>query len=186
MALGIPEYLFASIYEITPEFFLSRGISFVFSDIDNTLATYDDPVPTPELLEWFESMNKAGIEFIFVSNNDNDRVSKFNSSLGFTYVCKAGKPLPGKIRKLMKAKRIEKLNTAMLGDQILTDSLAATFLGILSVNVPPIKDRTEPFFRFKRKIEVAFMRSYWKKHPDQQELKRLWYSKTGNKLKGSK
>lgn len=183
MAFGTPNFLFRDIYEITPDFFTDKGISFVLCDIDNTLVTYDDEEPTPALREWLEAMKGSGITFAFVSNNHPPRVSLFNRSLGYPYICDAKKPLPFSLNKMLKKHGISKKNAAMLGDQVLTDSMAAAFMGILSVNVPPIKDRTGLFFRFKRRIEVLFMHSYWKKHPDQKELRILWYNKTGNKLR---
>ena len=183
MAFFTPDYLFRDIYEITPGFFKDLGVSFVFSDIDNTLVTYDDELPTPELYAWFEKMKSAGIEFAFVSNNHSGRVDKFNSALGYAYIFDAGKPLTRKMKKLLKDKGISKGSAAMLGDQILTDTLSAKNMGILSVNVPPIKDRNEPFFRFKRKIEKILMKPYFKKNP---ELRELWLEKTGNLRKKGK
>ena len=182
MALGTPQYLFKDIFDISPDFFTSRSIRFVLCDIDNTLVTYDDAVPTASVAEWLCKMADSGIVFAFVSNNSEERVKTFCDPLKAEYIAKSGKPFTTGIRKLMKRIGASKQNTAFLGDQILTDSLAAAFSGLISVNVPPIKDRTGAFFRFKRKIEVLYMRDYWKKHPDQTELKSLWFEKTGNKI----
>ena len=183
MAFFTPDYLFRDIYEITPGFFKKLGVSFVFSDIDNTLVTYDDEIPPPGLCAWFESMKSEGIEFAFVSNNHSGRVEKFNSALGYPYISDAGKPLTRKMRKLLKSKGVSKSSAAVLGDQILTDTLSAKNMGIISVNVPPIKDRTEPFFRFKRKIEKILMKPFFRKSP---ELRELWLEKTGNLKKKGK
>ena len=53
--------------------------------------------------------------------------------------------------------------TAGLGDQLLTDTLAVHRLDMISLIVPPIKDKKTPFFRFKRLLEKPFMRRYRKK-----------------------
>lgn len=180
---GTPDYLFKSIYDITPDFFISHGVSFVLCDIDNTLVTYDDITSPESLVKWFEAMNQNGIHFAFVSNNHKDRVEVFNKELAFPFICDAKKPLPFALKKLLRENGVKKERAAMLGDQVLTDSMAAAALGIISVNVPPIKDRTGSFFKFKRRVEKLFMRSYWKKHPDETELCRLWHEKTGNKYK---
>ena len=50
--------------------------------------------------------------------------------------------------------------TAGLGDQLLTDTLAVHKLGMISIIVPPIKDKKTLFFRFKRMLERPFMRIY--------------------------
>ena len=55
-------------------------------------------------------------------------------------------------------------DTAGLGDQLLTACLAAHRLGMVSIIVPPIKDRTSAFFRFKRWIEVPYVKKYRKIH----------------------
>ena len=44
-----PDLEFANIYEITPAFLKSRGITAVLSDLDNTIADYDTPIPTEKM-----------------------------------------------------------------------------------------------------------------------------------------
>ena len=53
-------------------------------------------------------------------------------------------------------------NTAGLGDQLLTDTLAVHRLGMPSIIVPPIKDKRTLFFRFKRWLEIPFMKRYYR------------------------
>ncbi len=48
---------------------------------------------------------------------------------------------------------------AILGDQIFTDCLAAKRLGMKAYIVPPIKDKKNLFFRFKRLLEKPFLRA---------------------------
>ncbi len=183
MAFGTPNYLFESIYDITPDFFIKRGVCFVMCDIDNTLVTYDDIIPPASLVNWFDNMKKNGVNFAFVSNNEKSRVETFNRDLGYPFIAKAKKPLPFSMKRLLKENGIKKNQAAVLGDQVLTDSMAAASLGVMSINVPPIKDRTGAFFKFKRRVERLFMRSYWRKHPESQELCRIWHEKTGNRYK---
>ena len=52
---------------------------------------------------------------------------------------------------------------AGLGDQLLTDTLAVHRLGLISIIVPPIKDKRTPFFRFKRWLEKPFIKKYYKR-----------------------
>ena len=54
--------------------------------------------------------------------------------------------------------------TAGLGDQLLTDTLAAHRLGLISIIVPPIKDKTTLFFKSKRLIEKPFIKRYKNLH----------------------
>ena len=54
--------------------------------------------------------------------------------------------------------------TAGLGDQLLTDTLAVHRLDMISIIVPPIKDKTTLFFKFKRWLEKPFIKKYRKKN----------------------
>ena len=48
--------------------------------------------------------------------------------------------------------------TALMGDQIFTDILAGNKLSLLTVLVPPIKDKTDVFTRFKRLMEKPIIK----------------------------
>jgi predicted HAD superfamily phosphohydrolase YqeG len=62
----------------------------------------------------------------------------------------------------MEAMEVSPAETAMLGDQILTDCFAGKHIGLCAIIVPPIKDKTNLFFRFKRFLERPFIRKYAK------------------------
>ena len=63
--------------------------------------------------------------------------------------------------------------TAMLGDQLLTDAYAGNHIGLRSLIVPPIKDKTNLFFRSKRLLERPFIRKFAKQN-GYQEWMRFW------------
>ena len=149
---------------VTPEYLLSRGIRFVFSDIDNTLATYDDPTPPDNVVQWCHAMNDAGITIAFVSNNDEARVSLFNKDFGYPACADAGKPGIKKLRQAMNDCGASSENSAFLGDQLLTDAAAANRAGLYCIIVPPIKDKTNAFFRFKRWLEKPYVKKWRKMH----------------------
>lgn len=156
--LLMPDYIFGSYAEVTPEFCRERGIRALLCDIDNTLVTYDDPEPTPELDEWFSLMREAGIGIAFVSNNHADRVERFNAKLGYPAYPDAGKPSAKFYAEAVAALGVRREEAAVLGDQLLTDAAAAHRFGIPALIVPPIKDKTTPFFKAKRLIERPYMR----------------------------
>lgn len=160
----LPKRMCASFRDVTPAYLHALGIRHILCDIDNTLVTYDDPLPTEDVLAWFDSMTKNGIRVGFVSNNDHDRVELFNSKVGFTAYAKAGKPLTGKLKQAMAEMGAEPGNTAFLGDQLLTDAAAANRAGLYCIIVPPIKDKKNAFFRFKRWLEVPYVKKYRKTH----------------------
>ena len=57
----------------------------------------------------------------------------------------------------------------MLGDQLLTDALAAHLLGLRAIIVPPIRDKKTAFVRFKRYLERPYIRAYRVLYPDRKE-----------------
>ncbi len=165
-----PDYIFNTFDEITPEFLTSLGIRALLIDIDNTLAPYEQPEPDERIRDWFAALEKNGIKASLISNNHPPRVELFNKTLGVPAYPDSGKP--GK-RALLAA--MEKMgstpdNTAGLGDQLLTDTLAVHRLDMLSLIVPPIKDKTTPFFKFKRWLEKPFIRRYHKIHAKKENL----------------
>ena len=160
----LPDRLFGSFREVTSEVLGAMGVRALLCDIDNTLVTYDDPEPTPEVREWFAAMESAGVRIAFVSNNEKERVDLFNSSLGYPAYPKSGKPKKKYIFQAMKDTNTDEKAAVLLGDQLLTDAAAANNAGIRSIIVPPINDKKTLFFRAKRAIERPYVKKYLKIH----------------------
>jgi HAD superfamily phosphatase (TIGR01668 family) len=159
-----PSYMFGHYYEVTPDFLQSIGIRALLCDIDNTLAPYEQPLPDDRIRAWVQSLTDAGIRLALVSNNHPPRVEEFNRSLGLPAYPDAGKPAKKTLLRAMREMGVGEGETAMLGDQLLTDSYAGRHIGLPSIIVPPIKDKTNLFFRFKRLCERPFIRRYAKRH----------------------
>ena len=159
----LPDGIFRNIYELTPEWLSGQGIKALILDIDNTLVTYDDPVPTESVRVWLDSLHAAGIQTAFVSNNHAERVSEFCEGLGCYFHSDAKKPSRKFMREAMEHMKTDTTNTAAVGDQLFTDVWAATRCGMRSFLVPPIRDKKTPFFRFKRLLEKPFLRLYHKR-----------------------
>ena len=161
-----PEYIFNTFEEVTPEFLLSHGITALLIDIDNTLAPYEQPEPDDRIRNWFDDLKSHGICAALISNNHPPRVELFNKTLGLPAYADSGKPGSRAIRAAMKEMGSTTENTAGLGDQLLTDTLAVHRLGMISIIVPPIRDKKTPFFRFKRLLEKPFIKKYKKAHEE--------------------
>ena len=155
--------MFDRIAQASAEFFLQRNIKGVIFDIDNTLAPYEMLVPDEQVREYLRSLTNAGIKFSFVSNNDQSRVERFNV-FGCFAVYNAGKPFKKELLRAMAAMNTARGDTALCGDQIFTDIFAAKRIGLFTVMVKPIKDKTTLFFKFKRLLERPFIYIYKRKH----------------------
>ena len=82
---------------------------------------------------------------------------------------KAKKPFSKNLKRALSDLSVEKNEAIFIGDQIFTDVLAARFFGIRAILVPPIKDKTDPFTRFKRLLERPILKKYNKLHKNKEE-----------------
>ena len=159
-----PDAMFEKFDDITPDFLLSKNITALLIDIDNTLAPYEQPVPDERIISYFDSLRKSGIKATLVSNNNKARVELFNESLGLPAYADCKKPSKKMLIYAMEKMGATPENTAAIGDQLLTDALGAHSLGIPAFIVPPIKDKKNLFFKFKRLLEKPYIKKYKKLH----------------------
>ena len=159
-----PDFMFDTFEGVTVDFLQEQGIVALLIDIDNTLAPYEQPEPDDRIRNWFASLEKEGIRASLISNNHAPRVELFNRTLGLDAYPDSGKPKGKILRVAMEKMGSDESNTAVLGDQLLTDALAGHLLGLRALIVPPIKDKTTLFFRFKRWLEKPYIKKYKKKH----------------------
>ena len=171
-----PTFMFAHYYDITPEFLQSHGIRALLIDIDNTLAPYEQELPDERLHTWLQRLREAGIRVALVSNNHAPRVEKFNEGLGLPAYADSRKPFKKNMLRAMRELNVSARETAILGDQLLTDAYAGLRLGLPALIVPPIRDKTNLFFRFKRWCERPFIRRYAKRN-GWQEWMSFWHVK---------
>ena len=159
-----PDLMLDGYRDVTPELLLSLGKTVVVADIDNTLAPYEMPDPDENIKTWLAGLAGAGISVALVSNNNAERVERFNRDLGLVAYCDCRKPSPKYIRKALDRLGGKPENAVFLGDQIFTDVAAARRAGMTAFIVPPIKDKTTLFFRFKRFCEKPIIGRYRRIH----------------------
>lgn len=159
----VPDYMFGRYADVTPDFLRSIGVRALLIDIDNTLAPYEQPDPDEGHRAWLASLEAAGIRAALISNNDRDRVERFNATLGLVAHWKSGKPFGRTMRRVMEEWGVSADETAVLGDQLLTDALAGKHMGLRTIIVPPIRDKRTAFVRFKRYLERPYIRAYRKR-----------------------
>ena len=134
----IPSRLFQNYREVTPEYLRRLGVTLLLSDLDFTLAPKSVRRPDPALRAWIADMRAAGVQVMIVSNNRSGiRVSEFCADLGVSYQGRAGKPSTRGLRAAMARAGADRAHTAMLGDKLLTDVLAANRAGVLALMVEP-------------------------------------------------
>lgn len=159
----VPDYIFKTFDEATADFLQSIDVRAVILDIDNTLEPYEHPHPGEHVIAWLNSLSECGIKTAIVSNNGWKRVNLFNKNIGMPAIARAKKPFKKNVLRAMEMLSAERENTVFIGDQILTDVLAAHNAGIRAILVSPINDRRDPFTKFKRLLEKPFIRKYEKR-----------------------
>ena len=135
----IPDFLFDSYRDITPDFLQKQGITLLLTDLDYTLAPKAVRRPDGALKDWIGALKAAGITVMIVSNNRSGaRVTEFCHDLGIGYQGHAGKPNPKGLQAAMDRTGTAPAHTAMLGDKLLTDMLAARRAGVTALMVEPL------------------------------------------------
>lgn len=83
----VPDGVYESYQQITPELLQSRGIRLLLSDLDYTLAPKSVSRPDQAVRDWLSRLQAAGIRVMILSNNRSPRrVEQFCRDLGITYV----------------------------------------------------------------------------------------------------
>lgn len=153
----IPTWVTGSVFDLTPQGLADRGITLVLADLDNTLVTYENALPSPELRRWKEALEAKGITLFVVSNSRKSRRCPiFCENLGIGYVRHAGKPGTGGFRRALEQTGKTAREAIMVGDQIFTDTLGGNRAGIPTVLVKPIAWGKNPGRILRYAVETPF------------------------------
>jgi uncharacterized protein len=155
----LPSLKADTIFEIPLDVLWDKGIRGIITDLDNTLVGAKVPMATPELVRWLETVQAKGFQVVIVSNNNKLRVSAFADPIVVPFISRAKKPMLGAFRRAMSLMKLTPSQTAVVGDQMLTDVLGGNRMGLFTVLVKPIAAADEGFFtRINRRIERLAMK----------------------------
>ncbi|WLR49918.1 YqeG family HAD IIIA-type phosphatase [Bacillus tianshenii] len=149
----LPDQHVQSILDIKPEALKEKGVRGVITDLDNTLVEWDRPDATPELQEWFRSMQDHGILVMIISNNKEARVRKFAEPVGVPFIYAARKPMGRAFRRALKEMMLKKSDVVVIGDQLLTDVLGGNRAGFHTILVVPVAQSDGFITKFNRRVE---------------------------------
>ena len=146
-----------SIYDIDLSALKAAGIRLLLADLDNTLVPYGVPLPTDEVRAWNEWLKEAGVALFVLSNNRHaDRPRIFSEGLGIPFIGHAGKPKTGSFFKAMEQMGVTAEQTAIVGDQIFTDTLGGNRAGVTTILVKPIRLAGNPGRYVRYAAELPF------------------------------
>lgn len=159
----VPYAYSKSLYEVDINFFKKIGIKYLFCDLDNTLDSYQRKEPSDKAKELIKILKENSITPIIISNNRGKRVSTYANALDIDYLCSSGKPFPFRIKKFMKAKKIDPNEVMMVGDQLATDIKCAVSAGIKSLLVDKLVKEDQLTTRINRFFEKLPRKQMMKK-----------------------
>ena len=152
----IPTYAFRKFLDISPAFLKKLGVRFLMLDFDNTITGYSDHTLNDSVGQWVEEMRNNEIELFFISNSRRkNRVETFAGMLKIGFIKGARKPSPDSILQAMEMKGFTAGESALLGDQIFTDTLAANRAGVIPIIVKPISLKN-PLLALRFALESPF------------------------------
>nr|WP_326172357.1 YqeG family HAD IIIA-type phosphatase [uncultured Oscillibacter sp.] len=153
----IPHQVFDRYGDITVEYLREQNITLLLSDLDFTLAAKSTRRPDQTLRDWIAALANSGIGFMIVSNNrSGTRVTEFCADLGVPYQGHAGKPSTRGLEAAMDRAGTDRAHTAMLGDKLLTDMLAANRAGVLALMVEPVGGAVTPWQKVLHGLQAPF------------------------------
>ena len=133
----VPDGVYESYRQITPELLQSKGICLLLSDLDFTLAPKSTPRPDAAVRQWIDGLRSAGIRVMILSNNRRpQRVETF---------CRA-----------MAQAGTDPAHTAMLGDKLLTDVLGANLSGVTALMVEPAGGARTPWQKVLHALQAPW------------------------------
>ena len=153
----LPDLILPALTALSPEMLKARGIRFLMLDFDNTIVPYTCNEPTEEMEAWFAAMKDSGITLCMVSNSKRDRVKRFCDLREIPCIRRAKKPFwwVG-IRAALQQFGVPAGESAIVGDQIFTDTLGGNGAGVTTILVTPINNHNI-WLRLRHVAEQPFI-----------------------------
>jgi uncharacterized protein len=125
------------VWFLTEEILDKHGLKGLILDVDDTLLGNDEVDISTDVVQWMEHTKKTR-QIWLISNNFSDiRIKRIAESLGVPYRSRAAKPSRRAIREALEAMKLQPSQVAMVGDRVLTDTVAGNRLGLFTILILP-------------------------------------------------
>lgn len=153
-----PQIYIEDVFALPVGFLKSKGIKALLLDLDNTLTVWHAEKVPQNILSLLRRWEEQGMKLCLLSNNRGKRVEYMAQLLGIAYVKNANKPSKGGYLRACEKLEVLPAQTAMVGDQLLTDVCGANRAGVYPVLVKPIAKREMRWtMYFSRNVEKLIM-----------------------------
>ncbi|NLL73901.1 MAG: YqeG family HAD IIIA-type phosphatase [Clostridiales bacterium] len=154
-----PKRIADSPYVINYDDLYEEGYRGIIFDIDNTLVEHGADA-SPEAISLITRLKEMGFKVCLISNNNKERVTRFNKDINVKYIYKANKPAKKSFLRAMERMGTSLDNTVFVGDQLFTDIYGTNRIGMMSYFVKPIGPKEEIQIVIKRKLERIVLKHY--------------------------
>ena len=134
----LPDMYAENFYKIDDNYLKEINIDNLILDIDGTLLKVDDINVNEDLIKQIQKLKDKKFNICLMSNNNESRVQPVANILQVKYLANAHKPLRQAFDNALAILDSNKENTAMIGDQMMSDIKGAKEYGIYSILVKPI------------------------------------------------
>jgi len=153
MDIFLPDKYYKSIYEINYIQLKNNGIKCLLFDLDNTLVPPNVKKPSKKLRDLFDNLKELDFKVIIMSNSNKKRLTPFKDELIVDCSASSIKPSKTKFLKVLKEYKFDLAQTAIIGDQLMTDIFGGNRVGITTILVNPISKNDITVTKFNRKLE---------------------------------
>ncbi|MDF9866687.1 HAD superfamily phosphatase (TIGR01668 family) [Bacilli bacterium PM5-3] len=158
-----PDKYYKNVFEVNYKLLKKEGIKLITCDLDNTLVPHDVLDAPKNVIDLFDSLEKAGLLVVVISNNNEKRVKRFCEKLDIKYYYSSKKPLKMTFKKVLKDFNLKANDVCLVGDQLMTDVFGANRMKITSIFVEPLAQRDIIYTKFNRQIERLIIKILEKK-----------------------
>ncbi len=152
-----PDWYGSSLINLSLDTIEVAGITTLFLDMDNTVLSRKTHEIPSEIRQWIADGRLRGIQMCLISNNCHSYAYEIASALELPIVAKALKPLPIGVFKALRLMHAKKEESALLGDQLFTDVLAARAAGIRALLVEPLATEDLWYTVLLRKVQQRIL-----------------------------
>ena len=156
----IPTWCCKNIFSIDTDILKENNVKYILTDLDNTLAPFNIPLPTIAVKELINQFKEEGFKVIIVSNNTAKRVELFAQHLNVDLVSGAKKPFTFELAKYLKENDIAIDECVLIGDQIMTDIKCANKLGCKCILTSPLAQKEAMVTYINRRIDMHLRKKY--------------------------
>lgn len=149
----VPDIYQKSIFTINYKKLYASGVRCLLFDLDNTITAFNQKKCDDKIKELFQDLTNQGMKVIIFSNSPKRRVEMFSKLLNVDYVSGARKPFPKKFLEVLKKYKFKENETAIIGDQLLTDIQGGNRAGIITILIDPATNYDPIWTKIARKRE---------------------------------